>query len=182
MTSAAQKSNRLANLAMPEVRILDDRDGEAVWHIRLEALQRDPHAFSESAAEHRARDVREVTARMRATPESFGLGAFVDQHLVGIVRIERSQREKNRHRASLHSVYVTAEYRRRGIARALLTEVLRLARTQPGLEQIELAVSREQQGAKRLYESLGFVCYGREEHALKIGQQYVDYDLMVLRL
>ena len=165
-----------------EVRILTDRDAAALWHIRLEALQREPRAFSESAAEHQARSVEEVAARMRAKEESFGLGAFLSNRLVGILRFERARREKNRHRASLHSVYVTAECRGRGIASALLIEVLRLARAQQGLEQVELAVSSEQIAAKRLYESLGFACYGREEHALKMGTEYVDYDLMVLRL
>src|SRR5690349_9122692 len=165
-----------------EARILARRDAEALWRIRLEALQREPHAFSESAAEHQARSFEEVAARMSATAESFGLGAFCEDRLVGILRFERAQREKNRHRASLHSVYVVPEYRQRGIARALLTEVLRLARAQDGLEQIELAVSTEQQAARRLYESFGFVRYGREEHALKIGTEYVDYDLMMLRL
>lgn len=165
-----------------EVRILTHSNAEALWHIRLEALQHEPHAFSESAAEHQARSIKEVAARMSATAESFGLGAFCEDRLIGILRFERAQREKNRHRASLHSVYVTPEYRRRGIARALLTEVLRLARAQDGLEQIELAVSTEQAAAKRLYEAFGFTCYGREEHALKMGSEYVDYDLMVLRL
>ncbi|HKT25750.1 MAG TPA: GNAT family N-acetyltransferase [Candidatus Sulfotelmatobacter sp.] len=165
-----------------EVRILQHRDAEALWHIRLEALQREPHAFSESAAEHQVRSIEEVAARMSATAESFGLGAFCEGRLIGILRFERAQREKNRHRASLHSVYVTPEYRGRGIARALLTEVLRLARAQQGLEQIELAVGTEQLAAKRLYESFGFSCCGREQHALKMGDQYVDYDLLILRL
>src|SRR5690242_7147228 len=164
-----------------EVRILARRDAEALWRVRLEALQREPHAFSESAAEHQARTIEEVAARMSATAESFGLGAFCEGRLVGILRFERAQREKNRHRASLHSVYVTPEYRGRGIARELLTEVLRIARTR-GLEQIELAVGTEQLAAKRLYESFGFSCYGREPHALKMGDQYVDYDLLILRL
>jgi RimJ/RimL family protein N-acetyltransferase len=165
-----------------EVRILAHRDAAALWHMRLEALEREPHAFSESAAEHQARNIEEVAARMSATAESFGLGAFCKDRLIGILRFERAQREKNRHRASLHAVYVTPEYRGRGIARALLTEVLRLARAQQGLEQIELAVSTGQVAAKRLYEAFGFICFGREEHALKMGNQYVDYDLMVLRL
>lgn len=165
-----------------QVRILTDHDAAALWHIRLEALQREPHAFSESVAEHQARSVEKVATQVGASRESFGLGAFLDARLVGILRFERAQREKNRHRASLHAVYVTSEYRGRGIARQLLTEVLRLARSQQGLEQVELSVSSEQAAAKRLYESFGFTCYGRKEHALKMGSEYVDYDLMVLRL
>lgn len=167
--------------ASPGVRILDEHDAPALWRIRLEALQREPHAFSESAAEHQARSVEEVAARMRTTSESFGLGAFVDGDLVGILRFERAQREKNRHRASIHAVYVTPEYRGRGIARALLNELLRVARAEPGLEQLELSVSTEQKAARHLYESFGFTCSGRQERALKIGNEYVDYDLMTLR-
>lgn len=182
-TSSLNTSDeRVRKVPQYEVRILTDRDAAELWHIRLEALQREPHAFSESAAEHQARSIEDVAVRIPATAESFGLGAFCEGRLVGILRFERAQREKNRHRASLHSVYVTPEYRGRGIARELLAEVLRLARAQQGLEQIELAVGTEQLAAKRLYESFGFSCYGREQHALKMGDQYVDYDLLILRL
>ena len=133
-----------------EIRILEDSDAPSLWRIRLEAVQREPHAFSESATEHQARSIEEVTARMRATEEGFGLGAFIDGRLVGILRFERAQREKNRHRASIHAVYVTPEHRGNGIARALIAEVLRLARAQKGLEQVELSVSTEQEVARRL--------------------------------
>jgi RimJ/RimL family protein N-acetyltransferase len=60
--------------------------------------------------------------------------------------------------------------------------MLRTARAQKGIEQIELAVGAGQTAAKRLYEALGFEYYGREERALKIGEEYIGRDLMVLRL
>jgi RimJ/RimL family protein N-acetyltransferase len=50
----------------------------------------------------------------------------------------------------------------------------------PGLEQVALAVSRQNVGAKALYESLGFEVYGCEKRALKVGDEYVDEELMVL--
>ncbi len=53
---------------------------------------------------------------------------------------------------------------------------------QPGLEQIVLAVFSTNQVARRLYESCGFEVYGVEPRALKVDDQYLDEDLMILRL
>ena len=50
----------------------------------------------------------------------------------------------------------------------------------PDIEQVTLAVSRQNAGAKALYESLRFEVYGCEKGALKIGNEYVDEELMVL--
>jgi RimJ/RimL family protein N-acetyltransferase len=165
-----------------EIRVLNENDAADLWRIGLEALQREPHAFSESAAERQAVSVESIAARICPTVRKFVLGAFFNGQLVGTLRFHRSQRAKKQHRASIHAVYVTEAYRGRGMARALLTEMLRMARAQEVIEQIELAVGAGQTAAKRLYESFGFEYYGREERALKIGEEYVDQDLMVLRL
>jgi ribosomal protein S18 acetylase RimI-like enzyme len=61
-----------------------------------------------------------------------------------------------------------------------MQEMIRLLRSRPGLEQVALGVSTTNVAAKRLYESLGFEIYGRENRALKIGDEYVDEELMVL--
>jgi len=50
----------------------------------------------------------------------------------------------------------------------------------PGIEQVALAVSSQNAGARGLYESLGFEMYGCEKRASKIGDAYVDEELMVL--
>ena len=164
------------------IRVLNENDAADLWRIRLEALQREPHAFSESVAEHREISIESIAARIVRTAGKFALGAFVNGELVGTLRFERSERVKSQHRASIHAVYVTDAYRGRGVARALLAEMLRTARAQKGIEQIELAVGAGQTAAKRLYEALGFEYYGREERALKIGEEYIGRDLMVLRL
>ena len=76
--------------------------------------------------------------------------------------------------------YVKNEYRSKGIGKALLEELIRQLRSQPGLEQIALGVSIGNTSAKRLYESLGFEVYGRETNAVKIGGAYMHEELMVL--
>ena len=50
------------------------------------------------------------------------------------------------------------------------------------MEQLELSVVTTSLAARRLYHSLGFVVYGTEPRALKLGEQYWDEDLMVLDL
>lgn len=63
-----------------------------------------------------------------------------------------------------------------------MLERLRRARSQPELEQVTLAVAEGQTAARKLYLQLGFQMYGREQQAIKLGQVYVDEDLMTLRL
>ena len=63
-----------------------------------------------------------------------------------------------------------------------MQELLRRAKEQPGLEQIILAVTSTQATARTLYLDLGFQVYGREPQALKVGNTYVDEDLMALGL
>ena len=68
----------------------------------------------------------------------------------------------------------------KGVGRALLAELIGQIELLPGMEQVALAVSRQNASAKALYESLGFQVYGCEKRALKVADEYVDEELMVL--
>jgi ribosomal-protein-alanine N-acetyltransferase len=61
--------------------------------------------------------------------------------------------------ADVHNIAIHVDFRRRGIARLLLTRVL-LAAKQQSLTRVTLEVRKSNLPAQKLYESLGFVTSG----------------------
>ena len=166
-----------------EIRLLTDADAGEWWRLRLESLQGDPSAFSASAEEHMSLGLEEVKRRLGAEgSDMFVAGAFEDGLLVGMAGLYREKGLKSRHKARVWGVYVTPVKRGAGVGRRVLQAVLDRGGAMPGVEQILLSVTATQTAALALYRSLGFESFGREPRALKIGEEFVDEEYLLLRL
>jgi ribosomal protein S18 acetylase RimI-like enzyme len=156
-------------------------DAEAWWHLRLEALRNDSASFADSAEEHLTKSLDLARERLSGDPaQNFVIGAFEDGKLIATAGFYRYTHLKERHKGHIWGVYVRPESRGQGVARLLMEEIIRRARTIDGIEQI-LLVASAHLPARKLYEALGFQAYGIEPQSLKIGTEYVDDVLMILR-
>jgi ribosomal protein S18 acetylase RimI-like enzyme len=163
------------------LRLLTAFDAEAWWQFRLEALRNDPASFADSAEEHLTKSLDTARERLSGDPaQNFVVGAFEDGQLAATAGFYRYSHLKELHKGHIWGVYVRPESRGKGVARALMQEVIRRARAIEGLEQI-LLIASAHLPARKLYEAMGFQAYGIEPRSLKIGTEYVDDVLMILR-
>ena len=170
-------------MSVMEIRLLTEHDAATWWHLRLMALKDEPHSFVESVEEHETRSMEETQKYFRALDaENFIVGSFENGELAGMAGFYRQKHAKFRHKGTIWGVYVRPQSRGKGAARAILKEIIRRAKTIAGLEQVLLVVAGTQDQARGLYESLGFERYGIEPRSLKVGDQYIDDELMVLYL
>ena len=161
------------------IRILGYKDAEQYHKVRLHGLLNYPTLFSSSYDHESNYTVPEIEQRLRPHTDKFTVGAFQGNQLLGIATFKRETSVKLNHKGYLAGMYVLPEARGKGIARALIEELIRLLNENSGLEQLHLTVESTNERAIGLYESLGFTQYALEQRALKVDGNYYDELWMV---
>jgi len=112
---------------------------------------------------------------------NFPLLALMDGKIVGAATLHQQLGGWKRHIGRV-SVLVQPQYRGRGLARALVTEIVSLARSL-GLEKVEAEFIGEQEAAIKMFALLGFSNLVRLEDYVKDMQAIAhDYILMGVNL
>jgi len=163
------------------IRSLTPADAAAFAALRREALRNAPWAFA--AGEESDVGVNaSIMAERLLEPGQAIVGAYRDGVLVGVAGLVRNRHAKMSHRANVWGVYVTPTARGRGVAEAMMRGVLDVVRGWPGVTSVGLQVSARAEGARRLYERLGFKQWGVEPGALMWEGETIDEAHMVLWL
>ncbi|WP_348749012.1 GNAT family N-acetyltransferase [Pseudomonas rhodesiae] len=155
------------------IRALGPEDAEAYRALMLEAYDTYPQAFTSSVAERAAMPLSWWQKRLD-NPLDRLLGGFDGERLVGIVGLAFEPKEKARHKVTLFGMYVTALSQQQGLGRRLVEAALAEARRHPRLKVIQLTVTAGNTAAFALYQRCGFIQYGLEPLAVRVGEDYFD--------
>lgn len=152
-------------------------DAKAYQALRLEGLQNHPCEFGAAYEEEMGLPLEDVGTRL---DQSSVYGAFIEGQLLAVAGYRRYDQLKKQHKGELYGVYVGRDGRRQGLGEAVVRHVVEKAGVD--VEQLLATVASLNLPAKSLYEKLGFVVFGREPRAHKVGDRYFDQDHMVLML
>jgi ribosomal protein S18 acetylase RimI-like enzyme len=162
------------------IRKLTPQDVKEYRRVRLAALRENPPAFSTLVEEEEKLLDEAIALRLQQTQDGYILGAFQDDNLEGIIRFSYFEGANEKHRGYIAGLYINPDFRRCGLAKALIKQVLVLAGQDSGLRRIHLSVVTSQDAAIELYKSFGFRIYGTECEAFSVGGKFYDEHLMEL--
>lgn len=146
-------------------------DAEALWRIaREQGVIETTMALPSFRLEQRARSLAELTA------DDHYFVAEVEGRVAGLAGLTVGT-GRTRHSGYVF-VYVARERQGRGVGTRLLRALLDLADNWLLLRRVELTVLVEHEGAKRLYERLGFVVEGRRKMSVIAQGELKDEWLM----
>jgi ribosomal protein S18 acetylase RimI-like enzyme len=164
------------------IRPLCSDDIDEFRNLRGEALANNPGEFGTGGAEWWAAPVEKIGALVASLPGPDGalLGAF-DGPLVGMAGLQREAKLHVRHKASVWGLYVVPGFRRRGLGRALVEELIAHAQA-IGVEVLRAVSTSGNAPALGLFMSLGFEQFGLEPRSRKVDGGYLDQVYLRLEL
>ncbi|HET6511721.1 MAG TPA: GNAT family N-acetyltransferase [Candidatus Kapabacteria bacterium] len=165
------------------LRQLSPSDLDAALELRYEALADSPTAFMSTLEESRISSPRQFPLTLDpANTDNTMFGLFDGEKLIGTALLSREQKKKRRHVAWIQGVYVKPAYRNKKLGKLLIQHLIDHARTIEGVDHLQLSVESENLVARSVYESLGFVFWGREFGAAKENGREYHEDYMSLRI
>jgi RimJ/RimL family protein N-acetyltransferase len=154
------------------LRLLLPSDAPQYRSFRLNNLRLYPSLFRADAAEEALKPLATSERRLKPGPFNRWQGAFDKSGiLIGAVGFRREPGAKRQHIGQIIGLSVAPEWQGKGIATALMLDVIDYARSLEGLRQVQLTVTIPNPAAEQLYDRLGFRVFGLEEDALRIGAE-----------
>ena len=117
--------------------------------------------------------------KVNKTPYSRMFVVKDDHQIIGNCYIHANPRDRIKHKAEI-AISVLKAYWGKGVGYLLMKSLLDYANQTSFIETLYLEVISENERAIKLYEKFGFKTYGINKTAIKINNQYFDWNLMRL--
>ena len=127
--------------------------------LRLGALKTDSQAFLstyEKEAEHPDEKWQQRLKSANEEITSWMYFAQSDGKLVGMIGCFRDENDLKNHSAQIWGMYVTPAQRGKGIAKSLMSTLLKKLSANKDITKLKLEVNTDQKSAVKLYEHFGF--------------------------
>ncbi|GJI98313.1 N-acetyltransferase [Duganella caerulea] len=160
------------------IRRLVSSDAAAFQALRLAGLRGSSSAFGSSYEEECDTPLSTIESRLAPDSGRNMFGAFDGGQLVGLVGVGRETALKVRHKAYVRAMYVAESHRGRGIGRQLMEHALAFAATMEDVLRVTISVTAGNAEAVGLYESLGFIEFGREPDSMIVDGRFHDEIMM----
>ncbi len=143
--------------------------------LMLDAYARHPDAFTSTVYERATLPLAFWEQRLipRLDAKEVVFGYLIGDELAAVVGVSFDSREKTRHKSTLFGMYVAPQWRGQGFGDQLLVSALAFARTRPEQRLMQLTVTDGNHAAQALYARHGFVPFGLEPLAVKLGDEFV---------
>lgn len=149
--------------------------------LRLDALLESPAAFATIFEEERSQSDDDWISKVSHFALSEKQRMFVaktEDRMVGMLGVLFDPRHKRRHIATVVSVYITQDFRGKGISKKLMATMLEDVQKVPYIHKVKLMVNPKQTEAIGLYKVFGFHEVGKLEKEVEIDNTYYDMLLM----
>ncbi len=144
--------------------------------IRLEALKSDPIAFAD-IYDNAVVNEDSYWKKRLINPEQIWLFAEFDSHIVGMIGAYLKDNNQPSESAAIVGVYVSKNYRGKGICKKLMNQVLEDISKTGFIKKVKLWVAETQNSARKLYEKSGFKYIGKDkkniEHNGKVYEEFI---------
>jgi RimJ/RimL family protein N-acetyltransferase len=137
------------------VRELVVSEWEQLKSLRIEALEKHPHLFSEKVDVAKKRTDKEWQ-EMIVNSTSLILGAFVGGHMVGISAIFTDRSDPSGKTGFLGMSYIQEEFRRMRISEEFFAQRLSWAKNSPTIEKVSIGHREGNEPSRRNAERHGF--------------------------
>jgi len=157
------------------VRLLTPSDAIEVRRLRLEGLRLTPEAFGSAWEEEAPHPLAWWKSRLEGPAKWFG--AEIGNELAGLTVVSLNLRMKHAHCADIGAVYVGENFRRRGVAFALMQSAMGYLATAK-VRNATLTVSADNTAAQKLYAQFGFSVCGQLQRELNVDGSFIDELIM----